>query len=207
MSSNQTHSKGRVQNDNNGKDEYMSYLLPFRSLTSLSILVNYASSTQIMSGELTGPFIHWKKLAERRIYLEAEPLHLVHLIREFISSTLLLQSTASMGLDHGHQDSGQLNNDKDSSFNIKLFRPLSLDDLNELLEHMENASLLIPSSVPSKTTRTRLPKISLEYPLYYNRGLEAAFNIQSRDMKNRVKSRGYINMSSFTIQLNELVVT
>jgi hypothetical protein len=198
---------------------FMSYLLPFRSLTSLSIHLSPKSDIELHFMDMTSSFIdqHWNKLDAGSIHLYATHLDLVRLLRGFLSlsSTPLLPSAdasiivSSNSTGNDNCDIGsRSNNDKnDSSVGIQLWP--GLDGLDQFLEHMENASLLIPSSSSTSTSLPKsissdargIPTISLRCQLHYQKGEAEAVQSFERDMNNRVKLRNYINMSSFTIHV------
>jgi hypothetical protein len=188
-------------NNTNHSYQLSSYLLPFRSLTYLylqlsTIIAISDSKSKRYFMEITGSFIgqHWNKL-DRSIELCVTPLDFVRLIHELIS---LSSSSSTTALPVSSIENNHL------SFDVKLRNP-SLDELNELLNHMESSSLLIPFSTSSSTTSTPFPTISIECELRYNKGPAEVLRVQSleRDMNNRIKSRNYINMSSFTISIRD----
>jgi hypothetical protein len=202
-----------ARNGDDPKNNYyqLLHLLPFRSITDLLIIIPSPSTSYILRYEMiiTSSFIrrHWNKLDDRFIRLFASPVDLVQLLSEFIS----LSASSIMAPSN--------NNDNDSSgmvvhenhFGIKLVNVPSLDELNGFLEQMENRSLLIPSTTsstkpsttltPSTTRQICIPTISLECTVAYGRSKAEVLSIQSlgREMKNQIKSRDYLNMSSYTI--------
>jgi hypothetical protein len=183
-------------NSNNGTQ--MSYLLPFRSLNRLSVWTRPLASTYRV--DITSPFIvrHWNKLDKQYIQLNATTKNLVPLIHSFLSLSLTSTLTSSR-LNNNSIDDGS--EKERAASRIRLWN-LSFDEFNKLLEHMTDASLLIPSSVFSIPSRsTYVPTISLECRIGYGNGEVEALRIQSleRDMNNIIKSYDYTNLSSFTI--------
>jgi hypothetical protein len=199
-------SLGRTDNT---ADAYpISYLLPFRSLTKL--LISISNSRKYFHVSLTGPFIskQWSKLAQGSIDLTVNLLDLVPFLRELIS--LASSSTPSLltSLTSSSSENDRKQHENDSLlFGIRFaMDQLTLNNLNEFLLQMEDASLLIPSSSSSTITTSSptsisvdLPKISIECMLGYRK--EEVEVLKDRcDMIDRVKSRHYINMSSFTVR-------
>jgi hypothetical protein len=183
-------------------DDQLLYLLPFRSLTSLKI-----KTRNVERVDITASFInnHWNKLENGTIQLYDNLQNLVSIFH-FLS---LISTTLS---NSGDSVVKQQNN---SLFGLKLWKRLSLEELNEFLEQMENASLLIPSlsSSPTSTSGATLlslplpciPTISLECtPLDIPGEAEALAVDRHHEMYDRVQSRGYTNLSSFTIRASPL---
>jgi hypothetical protein len=176
----------RISNDSRHPSDHLSYLLlPFRSLTELSISIPTRSTSLLI--EMTGSFIrqHWNKL-DRTIGLYVTALDSAPLFRQFVLSASTLPESM---------------NNNSLWFGIKLVNVLSLDEFNKFLDGMENNSLLVPSSSTAASTHNQRPTILLECTIGYSRGEKESLRVRSleRDMNNRVDSRGYTNMSSFSI--------
>jgi hypothetical protein len=180
-------------------DQMARRLLPFRSLTYLYLFFPFSGfHDRSYSMEVTGSFInnHWNKLADRSVHLSGSALDLVRVFREFLSlSSITPQPLASPTM------ASTTNGSSNSMLGMRLRKVLSLDELNEFLEHMESASLLTPSYINNDDIDTHVndhndnedselkkPKISLE--------IETIEALQ-REMTNRVQSRNYANVSSF----------
>jgi hypothetical protein len=183
------------QNDDkpNGYNGYqiLTSLLPFRLLTDLSIFIAPRPTSMCYYTEITNSFIRqqWNKLERLSISLCSSPLLLTHLLRDFLSLTLLPPTDLAMRTQE---------NDSLLLFEIALWN-VSLEGLATVLSHMENASLLLP---PSASKPTYVPTISLSCVVGYGQGEAEALRIQSLqcDMTDSVKSRGYTNMTSFTVR-------
>jgi hypothetical protein len=192
--------------DNKNDSQLLTYLLPFRSLTYLSLSVPSASLLhRSYEMNITSSFIkrHWNKLDYQSIRLLTTPFDLVRVLRECISfstslATLLLASMGPCG-------SSNCENDVNETIGIKWRDLPSFSELDKFLNHMETSALLITSSSTSSSMSTALkPRatVSLECTSGYGKGEAEALKVQSfeRDLYDRIKSRNYINMSSFTVQ-------
>jgi hypothetical protein len=207
--------------------DQLSYLLPFRSLTYLSINVPTLSTrtSTCFSMEITSSFIrqYWNKLDRGSIQFYASQFDFVRLFRELLSvttqTTLSTSVTSAMVSSNNKSDIDSSNSVKDMMsydnksllFGITLLNASSVRELNWLLEEMENSSLLIPSSSPSSTSASTflpisspptcvhcIPTISFQCRLRNREKNTTRAQSLGRDMTDRVKSRGYINMLSFT---------
>jgi hypothetical protein len=177
-------------------------LLSFRSLTYLSIIIPAAFKKRY-SLDITGPFIkqHWTKLDKQSIHLVGVPSALVHMFREFLSlsspTTLRALTSTTMTSTNSMYDRSSSN--IHSMVGMRLLNILSHEELNEFLLHMENASLLIPSSSLVSTSTTisisskysNVPIISLECTL----GGTGAIQSLERDLTDRIRSREYSNLT------------
>jgi hypothetical protein len=192
-------------------------LLPFRSLTYLYFNIPSSSTfgygypdMRSYSIEITSSFIrqHWNKLEKQLIHFSATSFNSMCLFHKFLS----LSSSTTLPLTSTSSGSENNSKEKDASlFGIKLRNVSSANEFDGFLEDMENALLLIPSSGSPSTIPLLIsphsppkpillpyigvPIISLEVIIWYSE-----LGIASLEyMHNRIKSRNYINMSSFTI--------
>jgi hypothetical protein len=198
--------------DHDKRNFQMSYLLPFRSLEHLSIYLPSTSSIKRYFMELTGSFIrqHWKKL-DRSIQVYGTTSDYVPMFREFLalSSSASTPSVASSIMSNSANGncSGTTNHDNDS-FGIKLWNA-SQEELNNFLEEMENASLLVPSSSqtssPLPISPPRLPMISLQCAHRCHKREVETIESARLEMENRVNSHQYINLSSFSVHTHLLI--
>jgi hypothetical protein len=184
--------------NHNNDYQMLSYLLPFRSLTELSIL----TSGSTLAFDITGSFIghHWPNLANRSIQLSV--IHVVRFLREFMSLTTSAPLPPLPPSNTMDTSSPNTENDNDSFFGLKV-KNMSHHHLGEFLEDMEAHSLLIQSSKLSSEPfristpmNVRRPTISLECMIRFGEGNEQIQSLE-RDMNILVKSRNYINMLSF----------
>jgi hypothetical protein len=181
----------------------MSYLLPFRSLTELRITILTTSSSSNSYITVRNTFMNQRG---NELGLHATPLDLVCLLREFVSLSLLMSSlstlpptAASLVFNDSKSQEGDIRaHKKDSLFDIVWNGP-TLDELNKFLVELENASLLI---IPSSS----LVPVSISSPPTYVPTISLTCRYDHiepdvlRDMTDRIKSRSYTNMSSFTVR-------
>jgi hypothetical protein len=186
-------------NDNNDLRMMSDWLLPFRSLTDMSIAIQLPLDDPVERSFFTikGSFIHqhWSKLDHGTIQLHGS-LNLVNMFRDFVSTPSPLPPHGPAMIS-SNDSSNDVNETSSLFFGIKWVKGSSLDQLPLFLEHMENASLLIPSSSSSPTSaislvspqrHTCIPTISLECVL--EKG-------ERQELYNRIKSHKYINTPYF----------
>jgi hypothetical protein len=207
-------------------DCQLSYLLPFRALTSLQLYISPPrSTTSLYSMHITSAFLreHWDKLEKQAIQLTASVASLVRVLGQLISlstpplsqspSRVLATSGAIASSHTNGSDNNGENDTIDGKKNSLVFglrlSNITLDDLNKFFAHMELSSLFIPSpslsSTPLSSSKSypRTPTISLECILRYGRGEVEALRIQSleRDMYEQFKLRGYTNVSCVIVPI------